>query len=148
VSHPLVGLLDLLRADPLDHRGDAVLGAEVQHLLDLADAAGRDRAEGPVRPHGPSVPPGSAVAGVVRRPAGHSPGMDDDWRALLEDLPLEQRLKAIAVYELASDRAEGQSFESASATLRAAATAEGLDDGHPWIQAAAAHISAPRGPRP
>ncbi|WP_146220404.1 hypothetical protein [Geodermatophilus normandii] len=74
--------------------------------------------------------------------------MDEDWRALLGDLPLEQRLKAIAVYELASDRAEGQSFESASATLRAAARAEGLDDGHPWIPAAAAHISAPRGPRP
>lgn len=85
---------------------------------------------------------------MVRRPAGQSRRVEDDWRSLLDELPLEQRLKAIAVYELASDRAEGQSFESASATLRAAATAEGLDDGHPWIQAAAAHISAPGGPRP
>ena len=86
------------------------------------------------------------VAGVARRPAGHATGVEDDWRSLLDDLPLEQRLKAIAVYELASDRAAGRSFESASATLRAAATAEGLDDGHPWIRAAAARISGQQSP--
>ena len=68
--------------------------------------------------------------------------MAEDWRALLEDLPLEQRLRAIAVYELASDRAAGRSLESGAATPRAAATAEGLDDGHPWIKAAAVQISA------
>ncbi|WP_169063821.1 hypothetical protein [Geodermatophilus dictyosporus] len=72
--------------------------------------------------------------------------MEDDWRSLLEDLPLEQRLKAIAVYELASDRAAGQPVETAVSTLRAAARAEGMDDGHPWIPAAAARISAEQRP--
>ncbi|WP_146146107.1 hypothetical protein [Geodermatophilus tzadiensis] len=83
---------------------------------------------------------------MVRRPAGQPPAVEDDWRSLLDDLPMEQRLKAIAVYELASDRAAGQPVETAAATLRAAATAEGLDDGHPWIRAAAARISAEQRP--
>jgi hypothetical protein len=72
--------------------------------------------------------------------------VEDDWRSLLADLPLEQRLKALAVYELARDRAMGQPPETAAATLRAAATAEGLDAGHDWIRAAAASISADTGP--
>jgi hypothetical protein len=72
--------------------------------------------------------------------------VEDDWRTLLADLPLEQRLKALVVYELARDRALGQPPETAAATLRAAARAEGLDDGLPWIPAAAASISADTGP--
>jgi hypothetical protein len=65
-----------------------------------------------------------------------------DWKSHLEHLPLEARLKAIAVFELASDRAAGQPVEVAASTLRAAATAEGLDVAQPWIDAAAACISA------
>jgi hypothetical protein len=65
-----------------------------------------------------------------------------DWRTTLDGLPLEARLKALLVYELAADRAAGASIEVAAATLRAAAQAEGLDDGEPWIDAAAARISA------
>ena len=38
-QHPLVRLVDLGRADQLDLRAEAVLGAEVQHLLGLLDAA-------------------------------------------------------------------------------------------------------------
>ena len=79
---------------------------------------------------------------MLHRLAGHARGVEDDWRSLLDELPLEQRLKAIAVFELASDRAAGLPVETAVATLRAAATAEGLDDGHPWIQAAAVRIRA------
>src|SRR5882757_1921969 len=33
--HPVEGLLDVLHADRLDIRGDALLGAEIQHLLSL-----------------------------------------------------------------------------------------------------------------
>ena len=40
----------------------------------------------------------------------------------------------------------GQPPETAAATLRAAAAAEGLDAGHDWIPAAAARISADTGP--
>jgi hypothetical protein len=65
-----------------------------------------------------------------------------DWRTTLDGLPLEARLKALLVYELAADRAAGASIEVAAATLRAAAQAEGLDDGEAWIDAAAARISA------
>jgi len=83
---------------------------------------------------------------MLDRSVGQLRRVEDDWRSLLEALPLEQRLKAIAVYELASDRAAGQPLETAAATLRAAATAEGLDDGQPWIQAAAARISAQQRP--
>jgi hypothetical protein len=67
-----------------------------------------------------------------------------DWRACLDGFPLEARLKALLVYELAADRAAGAPIEVAAATLRAAAAAEGLDDGEPWIDAAAARISAGR----
>ena len=50
-----------------------------------------------------------------------------DWRTSLDGLPLHSRLKALVAYELAFDRAEG------------------LDDREPWIEAAAASISARRG---
>jgi hypothetical protein len=83
---------------------------------------------------------------MVRVSGGTTSRVEDDWRSLLAGLPLEQRLKALAVYELARDRAMGQPPETAAATLRAAATAEGLDAGHDWISAAAARISADTGP--
>ena len=66
--------------------------------------------------------------------------MEDDSRSLLADLPLEQWLKALAVYDLARNRAMGQPLETAAATVRAASTVEGLDAGHGWIPAAAARI--------
>jgi hypothetical protein len=65
-----------------------------------------------------------------------------NWRACLDGLPLEQRLRALLVYELAADRSSGAPVETTAATLRAAATAEGLDAGQPWIDVAAARISA------
>ena len=72
------------------------------------------------------------------------------WRttggSLLADLPPKQRLTALAVYELAKDRAMGQPLETAATTLRAAASAEGLDASHDRIPAAAARISAEKGP--
>jgi hypothetical protein len=68
--------------------------------------------------------------------------MTADWRSALDGLPLHERLKALMAYELASDRAAGAPVDTASATLRAAATAEGLDSRQPWIDAAAARISA------
>ncbi len=68
--------------------------------------------------------------------------MVGDWQHLLDDLPPEARAKAIAAYELAYDRAAGQPVDIATATLRAAATAEGLDDRQPWIEAGATCISA------
>jgi hypothetical protein len=83
---------------------------------------------------------------MVRVSEGTTSRVEDDWRSLLAGLPLEQRLKALAVYELARDRAMGQPPETAAATLRAAATAEGLDASHDWIPAAAARISADTGP--
>jgi hypothetical protein len=67
-----------------------------------------------------------------------------DWRTSLDGLPLEARLKALLVYELAADRSAGAPIEVTTATLRAAAQAEGLDDGQPWIDAAAARISRGR----
>ena len=66
----------------------------------------------------------------------------DDWRSSLDGLPLGQRLTALLVYELAADRAAGAPVETTTATLRAAAQAEGLDDGQPWIEVAAARLSA------
>jgi uncharacterized membrane protein YjjP (DUF1212 family) len=45
---------------------------------------------------------------------------------------------------LAADRAAGAPIEETTATLRAAAQAEGLDDSEPWIDAAAAAITAGR----
>jgi len=65
-----------------------------------------------------------------------------NWRTHLDGLPLEVRLRALLVYELAADRAAGAPVEVTAATLRAAARAEGLDDRQPWIDAAAARISA------
>jgi hypothetical protein len=65
-----------------------------------------------------------------------------DWRDQLDQLPLKVRLKALMVYELAADRAASAPVEEATAVLRAAARAEGLDDRQPWIDAAAARISA------
>src|ERR687894_2644038 len=67
------------------------------------------------------------ATGMVRVSEGTTSRVEDDWKSLLADLPLEQRLKALAVYELARDRAMGQPPDTAAATLRAAATAEGLD---------------------
>jgi hypothetical protein len=67
-----------------------------------------------------------------------------DWRTALDGLPLHSRLAALVAYELACDRAEGQPVEVAVAALRAVARAEGLDDGQPWIRAAAVSISAGR----
>ncbi len=83
---------------------------------------------------------------MVSPPEGPTRRVANDWRSLLGDLPLEQRLKALAVYELARDPAMGQPLETAAATLRAAATAEGLDAGNRWIPAAAAGISADTDP--
>src|SRR5690606_18485468 len=39
VDHPVVGVVDLVGGDDLDLGADAVLGAELQHLLGLGDAA-------------------------------------------------------------------------------------------------------------
>ena len=65
-----------------------------------------------------------------------------DWRTHLDGLPLEARLRALLVYELAADRAAGAPLDVVTATVRAAAAAEGLDVHQPWIDAAAARISA------
>jgi hypothetical protein len=65
-----------------------------------------------------------------------------DWRQQLDGLPLASRLTALLVYELAADRVPGQPLDVTTATVRAVATAEGLDAGQPWIEAAAARISA------
>ncbi len=72
---------------------------------------------------------------------GHSPPVGD-WREHLDGLTLESRLKALLVYELASDRVPGAPLEVTTAAVRAVATAEGLDTGQPWIDAAAARITA------
>ncbi|MGY1650930.1 hypothetical protein [Geodermatophilus sp. SYSU D01119] len=74
-------------------------------------------------------------------PGGHLLFMAD-WRDSLDGLPLESRLKALLVFELASDRVPGAPLEVTTAAVRAVATAEGLDPGQPWVGAAAAHISA------
>ncbi len=65
-----------------------------------------------------------------------------DWRALLDGLSVEERVKALLSYELAADRAAGQPVEIALTTLRAVVDAEGLDPRHPWVTAAAAHIGS------
>ena len=65
----------------------------------------------------------------------------DSWEDLLDDLPVEMRIKARLSYELASDRVHGESFEMTSNALKAVAEAEGLDCSHPWIEAAARKIS-------
>ncbi len=75
------------------------------------------------------------------RPRGHPVSMAD-WRDSLDGLPLESRLKALLVYELASDRVPGAPLEVTTAAVRAVASAEGLDPGQPWVGAAAARISA------
>lgn len=68
-----------------------------------------------------------------------------DWRDLLDGMPRETRIKALLCYELAADRAGGESVDVALSTLRAVATAEGLDPGQPWIPAAAAEIARRHG---
>jgi hypothetical protein len=85
---------------------------------------------------------------MVRVSGGTTSRVEDDRRSLLAGLPREQRLKALAVYEPARDRAMGQPPETAAATLRAAAADEGLDAGHAWIPTAAARISVDTGPCP
>jgi hypothetical protein len=67
-----------------------------------------------------------------------------DWRSLLDGLSRESRIKALLSYELAADRADGQSLEMAIATLRAVAAAEGLDPDDAWITEAAAQIARGR----
>jgi hypothetical protein len=59
----------------------------------------------------------------------------------VEDLPLETRIKARLIFELASDRVSGQPVEITSSALRAVAQAEGIDTRHPWIDAAAEEIA-------
>lgn len=68
--------------------------------------------------------------------------MTRTWDTALDGLPLEERLKALMAFELAADRAAGQPLDVARATVRAAAAAEGISTDHPWIDAAAAQISA------
>ena len=48
--HPLIGLVDLIRGDGLDVAGDAVPGAEVQHLLRLPDPADQRAGDAPTTP--------------------------------------------------------------------------------------------------
>src|SRR3954451_11755143 len=53
-EHSLIRLVDVLRLDDLDLCGDAVLGAEVEHLLRLRDAADHgpgERAPSSDQPH-------------------------------------------------------------------------------------------------
>ncbi len=95
----------------------------------------------------PRVP--AVVRAATRRGARHGPRRSRasisamrDWREHLDGLTLESRLKALLVYELASDRVPGAPLEVTTEAVRAVATAEGLDTGQPWIQAAAARISA------
>ncbi|WP_344691226.1 hypothetical protein [Blastococcus jejuensis] len=59
----------------------------------------------------------------------------------MQDLPLEIRIKAGLVFELAADRVSGQPVEVTSRALRAVAVAEGIDSRHRWIDAAAAEIA-------
>ena len=66
------------------------------------------------------------------------------WRDQVESLPVEARIKAHLVYELASDRMAGQPAEVAASALRAVATAEGIDSRHPWIDLAAQEIAQQR----
>jgi hypothetical protein len=39
LQHPVIGLVDVLHGDHLDVRNNAMLGAEIQHLLGLGNAA-------------------------------------------------------------------------------------------------------------
>lgn len=70
------------------------------------------------------------------------------WRDEVQDLPLEVRIKAGLVFELAADRVSGQPVEVTSRALRAVAVAEGIDSRHRWIDAAAAEIAGPSGAGP
>ncbi|TFV79336.1 hypothetical protein E4P39_01435 [Blastococcus sp. CT_GayMR19] len=63
------------------------------------------------------------------------------WRDQVESLPVEIRIKAHLVYELASDRMSGQPVDATAGALRAVAKAEGIDSEHPWIDDAAIEIS-------
>jgi hypothetical protein len=69
------------------------------------------------------------------------------WRDYVEDLPVETRIKARLVYELASDRVAGQPVEIAASALRAVAVAEGIDSSHPWIDLAAQEIAQQQIPK-
>lgn len=64
-----------------------------------------------------------------------------NWRVQVESLPVEIRIKAWLVYELASDRVSGQPVDVTASALRAVAKAEGIDSNHPWIDDAAAEIA-------
>jgi hypothetical protein len=63
------------------------------------------------------------------------------WRELVDELPVQTRIKARLSYELAADRAAGQPVEIAQSALRAVADAEGIDSRHPWVEAAAREIA-------
>jgi hypothetical protein len=63
------------------------------------------------------------------------------WRDCLEGLPVEARIKALLSYELAADRASGQSVDIVRSALRAVAAAEGIDTKHPWVESAAREIA-------
>src|SRR3954470_18875977 len=51
LEHPGVSCFNILHFDHLDIRGDAVLGAEIQHLLGLGDAADQRAGDGPAFEH-------------------------------------------------------------------------------------------------
>ena len=87
---------------------------------------------------------GDHPSGVPSGRRGTTMDAENDWRSSLAELPLEQRLKAIAAYELARDRAAGQSPQATMAIVEAAGMAEGLDTSHDRIRAAAEDISAAR----
>ena len=72
----------------------------------------------------------------------------DSWRHQVDGLPVETRIKALLVYELASDRAAGQPVEIATGALRAIAVAEGIDSTHPWVALAAQEIARQPTSRP
>ena len=50
LQHTLIRFVDLLNGDDLDVSGDAMIAAEVQHLLRFADAADRRTGQPPAHP--------------------------------------------------------------------------------------------------
>jgi hypothetical protein len=70
------------------------------------------------------------------------------WREQLDGLAVEDRVKALLCFELASDRVGGRPVDVTSRALRAVVQAEGLDTAHSWIDAAAEEISRGSGEAP
>lgn len=65
----------------------------------------------------------------------------EDWRYELAGLTAQERRRAVKVYEAVADRlVAGDLRTSLAAELRSTATAAGLDDEHPWIEAAAREL--------